>query len=928
MKRLGVCFGVLMITFLCLFGAHHTSFAAIEQKDLKILQGFTSTFDEIYPLFGTEWSDMSTSVYERFKNDPDVDINQFKRYVLEGIPGATSSNQKGFIPMLNDLISKGEEGGTMAQLQGTTDPEFLSKARIALSQAQTILSATLINEAKIGGTLSAEEAQNATVSASQKGASATQAELAARSVKMDTEKCGILKLNLVSCADVFVSWFIKNTLLEIAGFLVWLSANMLNYSIQVSILDFNSWASESLYPVWIVIRQTVSLGIIFAGLYLGFLYIIGKDESFGRYTAWLVLFAIFVNFSYPVTRTLADISNVISLNVYSATVGSQALATDFSSSVAPWAQQNTAGAIIVNRLGLQDLAVGATAIPGSASSFVNGINSTPGALLAVIFVFYTAFVFFMATGIIAVRTVLLVLLIVASPLLFIDSVVPKLGDVSMKLRKLFFEQLVVAPVFMIMLALTLKFLDIFQTNKALSTNGSTLVQTGDATVQTFFTLLIMLIMLHVMLKVTKGIAGSAGTFATNFMGKVGGFGLGVASGGMGVLSRGTLGRVAAGARDSKWMDTMKDTKFGRGLSGAANFLANSTYDTRNIGMVSSGLSKAGITGGFGVSMQKSSVKGFDDKKKEREKDVVDFGKGIRDDATRNNYFANANSLRLVKVDKPTIDEAERDLKEKRFSQISTFLTADKDKQQSMLNQANISKDYVLSSKLEASKAYLGVPNNDPNAAQGKATQLKAMGIQTEEEVKALLKKDPFEDINKQADEEIRKLEEQARAIDRATDGGKTQFAAKQAEIGKVKNERDNKIRQLRTDTAAAFTSGTSAQPNQPSGPSSPSASASPTPTRPTPNGGSQSASTSTPAPQPVTATAPLVQTPEPISSPTEVTASDDAETIPVPGPRPGVLAAKQKLGDLNEPVRNRWQTGEQTQTTTPATAPREAEVIS
>ncbi|MEN9337851.1 MAG: hypothetical protein RIQ41_165, partial [Candidatus Parcubacteria bacterium] len=618
-----------------------------------------------------------------------------------------------------------------------TPAENSEAQKLALKNARDSVSAARL-QASITSNKEKNSLQEGGVNADRNAVASSQTQAIEKNIgqaKLDTGRCGIVGLNLISCIDVFVSWFIKNTLLQIAGFLVWLSANMLNYSIQVSILDFNSWASTSLYPVWIIIRQTVSLGIIFAGLYLGFLYIIGKDESFGRYTAWLVLFAIFVNFSYPITRTLADISNVISLNVYSATVGSQALATDFTSSVAPWAQQNTAGAIIVNRLGLQDLAVGATSIPGSASSFVNGINSTPGALLAVIFVFYTAFVFFMATGIIAVRTVLLVLLIVASPLLFIDSVVPKLGDVSMKLRKLFFEQLVVAPVFMIMLALTLKFLEIFQTSKNLSggATGSSLVQTGDATVQTFFTLLIMLVMLHVMLKVTKGVAGSAGTFATNFMGKVGGFGLGVASGGVGVLSRGTLGQAAARVRDSKWMDTMKDTKFGRGLSGATNFLANSTYDTRNIGMVSSGLSRAGITGGFGVSMQKSSVKGFDDKKKEREKDVVDFGKGIRDDATRKNYFDNANSLRLVRVDKTVTDEAERDLKEKRFSQLSTFLTADKDKQASMINQANISKDYVLSSKLEASKAYLKVDNNGQAAAGLKATQLKAMGIQTTEE---------------------------------------------------------------------------------------------------------------------------------------------------------------------------------------------------
>lgn len=436
-------------------------------------------------------------------------------------------------------------------------------------------------------------------------------------------KCtSLFNASIVDCIDAGFAWLIKNTLLQIAGFLAWLSANMLNLAIQFSILDFAKWSPTSLYPIWVIIRQIVSLVVVFAGLYLGFMYIIGREDTFGKYVGWLVVFALFVNFSYPVTRALVDVSNVVSLNVYSSAVGSEALSGTGG---------NTAGALIISKLGLTELFVSATTNTTESgfntrtgSGFVGQINTVPGALAAVAFALYAAFVLFMATGILVMRAAIFSFLIVASPLLLVDAVVPKLGDVAVKMRKMFFEQLIVAPVFMLMLALTLKFMDVFQTGPL--ANG------GDS-VKVFFNLLMMTIMLHIMLKVTKTTAGAAGEMATSAMGKVGGFGLGVASGGAGFLARGSVGMAAARMRDSGWMDKMQGSKMGRGLYGLSNSLAQSTFDTRNLGMVNRGMASAGM------GMGKGTAQTYDKDFEARDVAMKKKYGSIKDGSARDGYIA-------------------------------------------------------------------------------------------------------------------------------------------------------------------------------------------------------------------------------------------------------------------------------------------------
>lgn len=431
----------------------------------------------------------------------------------------------------------------------------------------------------------------------------------------DPSKCSFLSTDfLIDCISAGVQWLIKNTLLEIGGFMVWLTANMFNYAIKIGVLEFASWAPDSLYPIWLIIRQIASLLIVFVGLYLGFMYILGKDEKFEKYIPWVIMFALFVNFSYPLVRTAIDISNIVSLKVYVSVVGPEVLDP---------VSTKSAGALIMSKLGLQQLAASATA-DKDGNGIVGSINSVPGALLAVCYVFYTAYIFFMVTALFILRTAALVFLIVASPLLLVDSVLPMLGEKAKLLRKIFFEQLAIGPIFMIMLALTMKFLDVFSASGKLSASGMSNLggDTSGATIAVFFNMLMMLIMLWIMLKVTKSTAGTLGEYATSAMGTVGGFALGAATGGTGLLARKGLGGLAAKARDSKWVTNNQDSFIGRRAYNLSNSVANSTFDLRNTAV-------AGKMAGIGMGMGMGAKLGYDGEAKKKVEEVAARGARIK-----------------------------------------------------------------------------------------------------------------------------------------------------------------------------------------------------------------------------------------------------------------------------------------------------------
>ncbi|MCX6757205.1 MAG: hypothetical protein NTW35_03610, partial [Candidatus Nomurabacteria bacterium] len=431
--------------------------------------------------------------------------------------------------------------------------------------------------------------------------------------------------SFLGCITEGFIWFIKSVVLNIVGFFLWMSANLLNFAMYHGVFEFKKFAPDDIYNIWLVVRQIISLFVFFTGLFVGFMAIIGKSEEFKKYIAFLVVFGLFVNFSYPIVRVFVDVSNVVSLQIYQTALGKEVLADNPSG-------DSTAGGRIMNSLGLQGLVASATSLStaGNNNGFISQVTSLPGAIAVVGFVGYAAYIFFMAAFLIIVRTALLVCIIIASPILLVDTIVPALGEKAKWLRGMFVSQLFVAPVFTIMLALTLKFLAIFSAN---NTSPSALSSTGTSSVTVFFNLIMMLVMLHIMLKVTKAVAGGVGDTVTNWAGKAGGLGTGLALGAgaatFGFATRNTVGRFAK---------NMGDKDFGGGVLGnltkdAFKGMGGAKYDLRNLSATGAIAGTLGITG-----MGKGAEKGYDKNREDYEKETYERASEIKDDGEREGYL--------------------------------------------------------------------------------------------------------------------------------------------------------------------------------------------------------------------------------------------------------------------------------------------------
>ncbi len=466
------------------------------------------------------------------------------------------------------------------------------------------------------------------------------------------ESCTIWNWSLRACINDAIVWFIKSLWLNVAGFLLWLTTEMFTYVMKIGVLGFKRWAPDALYPIWTLIRQIVSLAIVFIGLYLGFLYIVGTEmgkAKFSKYVPWVVMFALFVNFSYPLARFAVDLSNVVSLSVYTAAFGNEAF--NSKSAFGP-------GAIVMDRLGLTGLVISATKEERAGVDLINQVNSVPGALLTVVFVIYAAYVFFMATALIAIRTAALVFLTVASPFLFVDSVLPFLGDKAQQIRKVFVEQLAVGPIFLILLTLTLKFISIFSESGILgSANAATSGTSKDVAV--FFNIFMMLVMLHLTLKITKTVSGTIGQMATDAMGKVGGFAMGAATGGAGLLARNSIGKLAMKARDSKWVTNNQDSFLGRRMYDMSNSLSKSSFDLRNSSVIAGGMQKAGL------GMGKGRTAGYEEAMEARRKTILERGSRIKTRYERDVYEDEKDENGKVVLEDVTLPDGKTVIKKPR-----------------------------------------------------------------------------------------------------------------------------------------------------------------------------------------------------------------------------------------------------------------------
>lgn len=445
----------------------------------------------------------------------------------------------------------------------------------------------------------------------------------------NTSKCSISfkdTFDFTACVDSLFAWLIKTFLLSFAGTWVWLFGTLFHLSIYYGILNFADWMQgDKLYPLWQSIRDVVNLLVVFFGMTLIIMYLINKGDKIKQFIPWLIIYALFVNFSWTIMKTVIDYSNIITLKLYSVAVPGALSADNTTFSL----NGQTAAGMIMQKLGLQSIVTVVTSALGAEatqnSQFLDQVNSTPVALLLVVLAFYTAYVFLLASFIFMWRTAVLVFAVIGSPFLMIDMTLPYVGEYAKKAREVVLNQLVVGAVFMILFFLVIQVMEVVKSSVL---KGAGQLGGSSNTGVQFFGVIMMLILLHIMIKVVKKLSGE-------ISGKISGLagtGMSLMGGGVALAGRKVLGGAATRIADSKWLKNRQATVGGRAVNAAAQRMANSTYDLRNLGVAKSIASVSGIPLGAGLKQNYQQSRDADAAKIQKTAD------SIPDKAARERYL--------------------------------------------------------------------------------------------------------------------------------------------------------------------------------------------------------------------------------------------------------------------------------------------------
>jgi hypothetical protein len=620
----------------------------------------TNVLDLIRIIRATNSNDLFYSAYEQllrsrfveFKNetgDSAVSSDRLEVYALEDLTtllnyaAGASTN----IPAELDGSIAGEVKIKLFALKNGKytgfDGKVLIEKQIALvTQLKSNADARDLQNAGVLTPEQAQERKNAAAREAAKGVAAAGAPDKSQFCSFSFNPVAASSFNLFDCVDFLSAWFIKTFLLQFGSYFTWIGAQFFHLGFYYGVYKFadimggsSGAAANMFYGLWVVIKSLVNFAALFFVIGLIIMYLLDREADVKRAAIWILLYALFVNFSWTATRVVVDESNIITLNLYEAAVpgalGTRVAGADLAQNAQTVLMGNTAADLIMNKLGLQSLfgKINDTASNVEAKLVTSRITSTPVALLFVILSLYTAYIFLVMALIFIARTGLLMLFIIGSPFLLLDAVLPYVGGYVKRARVIFFSQLIVGIVFMLFFYVIIRVMEGIRTNVLAIPDT---MSDGGPTISLFFGVIFMLVLLTVMLKAVRSLSKEAGGFVDGIAGKA----MMLAGGGTALLGRATIGAGAARLAQSGLLDKMQGSAIGRGLKASASRVAGSTFDLRNVAIAQS-VAKAG-----GVQLGKGATRTYEASQKEATEYVEKTASGIKDEAARSEFI---NSLR-------------------------------------------------------------------------------------------------------------------------------------------------------------------------------------------------------------------------------------------------------------------------------------------
>lgn len=280
------------------------------------------------------------------------------------------------------------------------------------------------------------------------------------------------------------------------GWLVSAALTLFEWAIDPSYISgpksfFNA---VSTYESWKFIRDFFNLFFILSLLYLAFTTIFQVAKDYKKSLLTLVIMALLVNFSFPISRFIIDVTNV---PMYF-------FANQMFSGPASSGQSSLSSALGASRL--ENILIDKKDGKFDTESKNNTI---PRLIMAIVFMFIFAITLLVLAVMFIIRLIALVILVIFSSVGFIGGVMPGMGGLSQKWWKQFANYALYGPAAMLMLLIATRFFVEF--GKEPMFQGMQAVSSGitqDSSMAAFIGSMAMFSIPIVMLWFVIGLAGS------------------------------------------------------------------------------------------------------------------------------------------------------------------------------------------------------------------------------------------------------------------------------------------------------------------------------------------------------------------------------------------------------------------------------------
>lgn len=257
--------------------------------------------------------------------------------------------------------------------------------------------------------------------------------------------------------------------LMIGGLFIGIGGLTLDLSIGYLVIGMGSFFKggfgQGVIEMWEIVRDILNIFFIFGFIYIGIKTILSSDDSSTRRTlGYLIVAALFINFSLYITSAIVDFSNIAATQVYNQIIHGAVNAGGV-----------TQGGLIPNAPG------GALSKGSIAGAFLSASNMTTFfggsgllvqlgtfqilaySLFMMIFFIFTGFIFLLAAIRLIYRFIALTLYMIFSPLFFLGWILPRFESNSKKWWGGFLKNAFYAPAFLFLIYISLLLMERLKT---------------------------------------------------------------------------------------------------------------------------------------------------------------------------------------------------------------------------------------------------------------------------------------------------------------------------------------------------------------------------------------------------------------------------------------------------------------------------------